>query len=218
MSVSAHNDIAFQLRRGRRPPQLRALRTAAASTPWTTPLLLHLHRTAARAEIVPAGPAVNCKRLLCQLAPSALAHAAPGRAELFAVAAGDSLTYPVVRGGAQTPMSTLHPKNKPLRSCQVRRSSRCSASLHNDIAFQLRRGRRPPRLRSRRTAAASTPWVAPLLLHLHRTAACTKLLRRDPPSTANACYASWRAQHLPPGPPARLRTALTPQASHSPTR
>jgi len=58
---------------------------------------------AARAEIVSAGPAVNCKRLLCQLAASAFAHAAPGRAKFFAVAAGDSLTYPVVRGGAQDP-------------------------------------------------------------------------------------------------------------------
>ena len=51
----------------------------------------------------PAGPAVNCKRLLCQLATSALAHAAPGRAEFFAAAVGDSPTYPVVRGGAQDP-------------------------------------------------------------------------------------------------------------------
>jgi len=64
---------------------------------------LHLHRTAARAEVVPAGPAVNCKRLLCQLASSALAHAAPGRAELFAAAAGHSVTYPVVRSGAPEP-------------------------------------------------------------------------------------------------------------------
>jgi len=54
-------------------------------------------------ETAPAGPAVNCKRLLCQLATSALADAAPGRAELFAAAAGHSLTYPVVRSGAPDP-------------------------------------------------------------------------------------------------------------------
>jgi hypothetical protein len=41
--------------------------------------------------------------LLCQLATSALAHAAPGRAEIFAAAAGHSLTYPVVRSGAPEP-------------------------------------------------------------------------------------------------------------------
>jgi hypothetical protein len=76
-------------------------------------------------------------------------------------------------------MSTLHPKNKPLRSCQVRRSSRCLASLHNDFAFQLRRARRPQHLRRSRTAAATTPEKR-LVLSLKPNGGCLDALPAGP--------------------------------------
>jgi len=62
--------------------------------------LLHLHRTAVRADIVPAGPAGCCKRLLGQPARAALATAVAGRAPIFAIAAGNRFAYPVACGGA----------------------------------------------------------------------------------------------------------------------
>jgi hypothetical protein len=68
-------------------------------TPPDKPLL-RLHRTAARADMVPAGPAVCCKRLLGQPARAALATAVAGRAPIFAIAAGNRFTYPVACGGA----------------------------------------------------------------------------------------------------------------------
>jgi hypothetical protein len=71
-----------------------------------------LHRTAARAEIVPAGPAVCCKRLLGQLAHTALANAAPGLIAIIAAAAGPGSTYPVARRGVPNPIGHTVPENQ----------------------------------------------------------------------------------------------------------
>ena len=73
---------------------------------------MHLHRTAARAEIVPAGPAVCCKRLLGQLARTALATAAPGRIAILAAAARPGFTYPVARRGAPNRIAHTVPENQ----------------------------------------------------------------------------------------------------------
>ena len=62
--------------------------------------LLHQHRAAACADIVPAGPAGGCKRLLGQLARTALATADPGRIAILAAAARPGSAYPVARRGA----------------------------------------------------------------------------------------------------------------------
>jgi hypothetical protein len=61
---------------------------------------LHLHRTAAHADIVPAGPAGGCKRLLGQLARTELAAAAPSLIAILAAAARPGSAYPVARRGA----------------------------------------------------------------------------------------------------------------------
>jgi len=75
-------------------------------------LLLHLHRTAARADIVPAGPAVCCKRLLGQLARTALATAAPGRIAILAAAACPGFAYPVARGAAPNRLAHIVPEDQ----------------------------------------------------------------------------------------------------------
>jgi hypothetical protein len=74
--------------------------------------LPHLHRTAVRAEIIPAGPAGCCKRLLGQPARAALATAAAGRALIFAIAAGDRLTHPVARPGAPNRIARTVPEKQ----------------------------------------------------------------------------------------------------------
>ena len=63
-------------------------------------------------EAAPAGPAVNCKRLLCQLARTALAAGAPGPTPNRAHAPGLALTYPVTRGGALHYIAHADPENQ----------------------------------------------------------------------------------------------------------
>jgi len=73
---------------------------------------LRLHRTAARADIVPAGPAGCCKRLLGQPARTVLATAAPGLIAILAAAVCPGFAYPVARRGAPNRIAHTVPENQ----------------------------------------------------------------------------------------------------------
>ena len=72
------NDIAFQLRRGRRLPQPRCSRTAAITEhPWTT--VSAFTPNGGRREPGPAGPAASCKRWLDVTAQGCASRSADSR-------------------------------------------------------------------------------------------------------------------------------------------